>query len=58
MVEITAFQQERIFQPMRALEFIIGHMVYNQLILESYRRQTPLTKQRCSKVLIAIKAST
>jgi hypothetical protein len=29
MVEITAFQQERIFQPMRALEFIIGHVVYN-----------------------------
>ena len=28
LVEITAFRLERIFQPMRALEFITGHMVY------------------------------
>ena len=29
LVEITAFRLERIFQPMRALEFITGHLVYN-----------------------------
>ena len=29
LVEITAFRLEIIFQPMRALEFITGHMVYN-----------------------------
>ena len=29
IVEITAFRLERIFQPMRAFEFITGHMVYN-----------------------------
>ena len=29
LVEITAFGLERIFQPMRALQFIAGHMVYN-----------------------------
>ena len=29
MVEITAFRVERIFQPMRALEFISGHVVYD-----------------------------
>ena len=28
MVEISAFTLKRIFQPMRVLEFIIGHMVY------------------------------
>jgi hypothetical protein len=27
--EITAFRLESIFKPMRALEFITGHMVYN-----------------------------
>ena len=30
LVEITAFRLERIFQPMRALEFITGHVVYKQ----------------------------
>ena len=29
LAEITAFTLERIFQPMTALEFITGHMVYN-----------------------------
>ena len=29
LVEITAFRLERIFQPIRALEFITCHMVYN-----------------------------
>ena len=29
LVEITAFRLERIFQPMRALKFITGHMVYD-----------------------------
>ena len=29
LVESTAFRLERIFQPMRALKFIRGHMVYN-----------------------------
>ena len=28
--EITAFRLERIFQPMRTLEFITGHMIYNK----------------------------
>ena len=27
--EIATFRLERIFQPMRALEFITGHVVYN-----------------------------
>jgi hypothetical protein len=29
LVEITAFRLQRIFQPMRELELITGHMVYN-----------------------------
>jgi hypothetical protein len=29
LVEITAFRLGRIFQPMRALEFLTGHVVYN-----------------------------
>jgi hypothetical protein len=29
LAEITAFRLERIFQPMAALEFIAGHVVYN-----------------------------
>ena len=29
LVEITAYRQERIFQPMRALKFITGNIVYN-----------------------------
>ena len=29
LVEIAAFRLERIFQPMRALEFITGHVAYN-----------------------------
>jgi hypothetical protein len=29
LVEITAFRLEKIFQPMRALQFITGYMVYN-----------------------------
>ena len=43
MVEITTFRLERIFQPMRALKFITGHMVIIRLILKSYRRQWPFT---------------
>ena len=29
MVKITAYKLERIIQPMRALEFITGQVVYN-----------------------------
>ena len=29
LVEITAFRMERIFQLMRPLEFLKGHVVYN-----------------------------
>ena len=29
LVEITVFRLERIFQPLRALKFMTGHMVYS-----------------------------
>ena len=38
LAEITAFRLERIFEPMTALEFRTGHVVYNQaynLILQA-----------------------
>lgn len=36
MVEITVFRLERIFQPMRALKFITGHVVLTWLMIGSY----------------------
>ena len=41
LVEITAFRLERIFQPMRALQFITGHVVYAHLIIKSYGWKRP-----------------
>ena len=37
LVEITVFRLERIFQPLRALKSITGHMVYNPAYLKDDR---------------------
>ena len=41
LVEITAFRLERIFQTLRALQFITGQGFITRPILKSYRRQPP-----------------
>ena len=43
IVEIAAFRLERIFQPMRALKFITGHVVLTRLIIKSYSCLPPRT---------------
>ena len=53
LVEITAFRQERIFQPMRALEFITGHGVYNptcNLILQAKDENLYDQTQSCKNI--------
>ena len=37
LVEITVFRLERIFQPLRELKSITGHMVYNPAYLKDDR---------------------
>ena len=41
MVEITEIRLEKIFQPMRALKFITGHVVLTWLIIKSYNWKPP-----------------
>ena len=58
MVEITVFRLERIFQPMRALKFITGHMVYNPAY--TYMLQTTETfvcESSIARDYIAIRVS-